>query len=69
MRVILARQAIPRQPLADNLTDGGIKTIRVLQRLAVFVLAVVVAVCLLVQVPEQVKWLDADVGSVQATFR
>ncbi len=40
---ILARQPIPRQPFPDDLTDGHIEPICVLQRVAVVILAVIVA--------------------------
>jgi hypothetical protein len=53
----LPGQPIPREPLPDDLTNRNIEPGRILQRLPVVVLAVVVAVGLLVQVPKQVKRL------------
>jgi hypothetical protein len=50
----LTRQTIPRQSLADDLAHGHIEAVPIGQFVSVIVFAVVVAVGLLVKVPEQV---------------
>lgn len=51
----VAGQSIPSKALADDLTHGEVEAVEILQWRTVFVLAIVIAEHLFVQVPEQVK--------------
>ncbi len=59
----------PGQSLPDDLADCEIKPVKVVQRCAVFVLAVVVAKHLLIEITEQVEWFDADVRALQTALQ
>jgi len=65
----LTRQPIPSQPLSDDLTDGHIEAVAIGQLVAVFILPVVVAICLLVQIPEQMERLNAHIRAVDPAFQ
>jgi hypothetical protein len=56
------RFLVSQSPSDDLLHDGA-------EALGVSSLAVVIAECLIVKIAEQVKWLHADIGSVQAALQ
>lgn len=59
----IASETIPSEAFADDLRCGQFEAVEIIQ------LAIVVAIALLVQIPEQVKRLHANVGAVQTAFQ
>lgn len=67
--ILLARQFLVGEPLAYNLRDSEVEAVSIAQWLPVYILAVVKAKSLLVNVAEQVIWFDADMRTVDAAFQ
>ena len=59
---------IPGEPLPDDLADGHIKPVEVVQRCACVVFPVIVAINLLVDISEQMERFYADVRALQAAL-
>jgi len=68
-RSSLSSKFLPGQPLSCDLPDGKIEALSIVQLVAFGVLPIVVAESLLVQVPEQVEWFNADVCAVQPALQ
>ncbi len=58
-----------RQPLADNLSAKQAEAVCVTHDRTIFMLPVVKPESLFIDVAEQVKWLDRNIGSVQPTLQ
>ena len=61
---VLSRKVIPGQPFPNNVAHRNIKSLTIVKALAV-----AVTPCLLIQVPEQVEWLDRNVSILQAALQ
>jgi hypothetical protein len=68
-RGFLSSEFIPSQPLADCLSHGNTKALRIAHRFSILKLAVVIAKRLFVDVPEQMKRFDAHIGATEAALQ
>lgn len=65
---LLTGQRIPSVTLSDDLANRAVEAFIVADLLAVLILAVVVAVHLFVQVPEQVERFHGNIRALQSAF-